>query len=47
MSILFRLRYDVEKMKQTVSEKFSWDFTNLELEDEDEAPVIVELAGQV
>ncbi|XP_073981325.1 protein AAR2 homolog [Rhodnius prolixus] len=41
------LRYDVEKMKQTVSEKFSWDFTNLELEDEDEAPVIVELAGQV
>uniref|UniRef100_A0A023F832 Protein AAR2 homolog n=1 Tax=Triatoma infestans TaxID=30076 RepID=A0A023F832_TRIIF len=41
------LRYEIEKMKQTVTEKFNWDFTNLELEDGDEAPVIVELAGQV
>ena len=32
-----------DRFKQKLTTKFGWDFTNLEVEEDDEAPVVVQL----
>ncbi|XP_014252497.1 protein AAR2 homolog [Cimex lectularius] len=45
-SIEGRLRCEAQRLQERLTEKFCWDFQDLELETGDEAPVIVELEAQ-
>ncbi|KAF5276837.1 hypothetical protein FQA39_LY06389 [Lamprigera yunnana] len=38
-----RLKTKVERFKINLTERYGWDFTQLDIEDEDDAPVIVDL----
>lgn len=38
-----RLRSKAERFQQRLTQKFEWDFEDLDQEEEDEAPVVVNL----
>lgn len=38
-----KLKCKADRLKKTLSDLYQWDFSHLESEDEDEAPVVVEL----
>lgn len=38
-----RLRSKAERFQQRLTENFEWDFDNLDRDEEDEAPVVVNL----
>lgn len=42
-SIDGRLKTKMARFRDSLTEKYSWDFSNLDEEEDDEAPVVVEL----
>lgn len=41
-----RLKSEAVRMRDRISSKFTWDFSNLQEEDEEDAPVVVSMEGE-